>query len=233
MTVGQDLKGAVLAELKDVRGRGYIQIDAPRFTKKIGTRWLETAAEILPGYGDARTRAAILKLVLLCEIDRLDEPYREWLNVSFGLSEGLNPTEPASLRMEATRRAGEQDTEVFRRGKEAAALSALADQIVADCLQGYTYPPVENPQMAVTVDDGTPSSAATQGSHREGRTAGDRWRPAIVLALLALVGAVVGGVIVPRLYWPPLVWSGSAHALSMVITKRIESKSTDLGYAVM
>jgi hypothetical protein len=132
----------VLAELKEVRRRGYTQLDATRTRPtRIDTPSLEYAAAKIkpPGYRPDITRMAVIDLLLKHEIAALGEPFAELLTISFGARRGLNPSDPPGLRRQAARLA-KQRVETFKIDKEAVALKALANQIIADCLADHDPP---------------------------------------------------------------------------------------------
>jgi len=108
-------------------------LDAPNKVE-IATSYLEQAAKNVPDYHAKLTRIKAIELLLKYEISLMAAPHREWLEVLLGVRDDLDSSNPKRLRKEATKLADEDDPENFCRGKEQAALDALARQIVADCL---------------------------------------------------------------------------------------------------
>jgi hypothetical protein len=134
---GRDLRGDVRRELTAVRTRGFWRLNDTNLVM-VQTLSLEQAACHVRDYRENLTRVAVIELLLRYEVPQLPRPYSDWLMVLFGLRDGDQGRATASLREEAAKLAGERYAEVFRRTKENAALDALADQIVADCLGSAT-----------------------------------------------------------------------------------------------
>ena len=177
----------VLAELKEVRRRGYTQLDVARTRPtRIDTPSLEYAAVKImpPGYRANMTRMAIIKLLLEHEIAALGEPFSELLTISFGTRRGLDSSYPPALRRQAATLA-KQAVETFKNDKEEVALGALADQIVADCLGE------QQSNDAISADELSPDDENSLNVGKSGRRFRASWIYAsigfVVLIIVALI----------------------------------------------
>ncbi|MEA5358756.1 hypothetical protein VA596_04350 [Amycolatopsis sp., V23-08] len=185
MTSEEGLSIKVRKELVTLRARGYWRINDPDLVA-IQTSRLEKAARRAPGHRPNMTRVAVIELLLRHEVAKLRIPYRDWLGILFGLRDGDDQIGTDALREQAAKFAGEFDPHVFRRTKEKAALSALADQIVADCLVVANEPtdlPELRDEFSDMAQNSNPAYVPREAIHHEfARLARDGVR------LVALVG---------------------------------------------
>ncbi len=139
------LQKQVTDELKDVRKIGLDKLD--ELNRKTGqprasVPYLELAAQYVPGFTNRLTRSTAVELLLRHEIPLLKaNPCREWLPLSFGLTEETRGKSSKQRRHAAYSISGSVNLTAFQRadgGDEFDAIAVLAAQIVADCLQDVT-----------------------------------------------------------------------------------------------
>jgi len=122
----------VLSELKEVRRRGYLKLDAsPTRPNRVDTPLLEAAATRVPGYRPNMIRSSMIELLLKHEINQIGGQHGDMLTAIFGVKRGLDASKADQLRANAAKSSG-QKVAAFKRDTEFTALSALAEQIVVD-----------------------------------------------------------------------------------------------------
>ncbi len=235
------------------RARRYTRLNHPKLVK-LSTPRLEDAASSVPGYHQKLPRIAAVELLLKYEIELMAEPYKSWLIISFGLREDLSHLTADALRQKAADLAnatdpenvqrGLADPEVFRHSKELEALSALADQIVADCFvpsgeerpdanqalltQDEPQPAVDHTAVSVTRSPPAPPQATQQPSQPKGRESFvERTANRFSLELRALKNLVIRVGKSVEEEWRTVIWLFVLAISGVILTSipRIKTRS--------
>lgn len=152
-----ELQILVAAELKVVRLYGLGKLDEfdrkTRKPKVPPTPRLEHAAKKVPGHSDSLTRSAAIESLLNHEIPLIRaNPCREWLPLSFGLTDETRGKTSKERRSAALRAFGSNNRTQFERsdgGDEVNAIDVLAAQIIADCLKDVEASTYSNTLSAI------------------------------------------------------------------------------------